>query len=122
VKRVFINPSKFSKAAFEQACGLYVLKLESLDEVQRRDQEKWSPDQFLVFYGRGRGHEWLFKRLRDTFAHGHFSSSKRGWITIRHRYKDSHEKTARTRLFGNLKVTTLKKLIGFLDVAAKCTT
>lgn len=114
-KRVDIITSIFSKKTLGNDCGLYVLKLEKLSDIQRRDLGTWSTDEFLIFYSEGRGYECLFKRLRDTFAHGHYEQRKRGWITIRHRYKGHREKVENTRVFGNLKITTLKKLITFLD-------
>lgn len=106
----------FNKKTLWSNCGLYVLKLDKLRDVQWRDQGAWSTDEFLIFYNDGRGYECLFKRLRDTFAHGHYGQSKRGWITIRHRYKD-RSGVENTRAFGNLKITTLKKLVAFFDKA-----
>lgn len=116
-QRVDIISELFSKKALGRDCGLYVLKLDKLTDVQRHDQGKWLTDEFLIFYNKGKGYECLFKRLRDAFAHGHYEQRKRGWITIRHRYKNPHEKVENTRAFGNLKITTLKKLITFLDKA-----
>lgn len=50
-------------------------------------------------------------------THGHYGSNKRDRITIRHRYKGSHDKVENIRAFGNMKITTLKNLIAFLDTA-----
>lgn len=107
----------FNKKMLESDCGLYVLKLDKLSDVQWRDQGAWSTDEFLIFHNDGRGYECLFKRLRDTFAHGHYWQSKRGWITIRHRYQGAREKMENTRAFGNLKIITLKKLVAFLGTS-----
>ena len=115
-KRVSIISSTFNKKILESECGLYVLRLDKLSDVQWRDQGAWSTDEFLIFHNDGRGYECLFKRLRDTFAHGHYWQSKRGWITIRHRYED-RSGVENTRAFGNLKIATLKKLITFLSTA-----
>lgn len=116
-KCVVIIPSRFNKEILWRDCGLYVLKLDNLNDVQWRDQGAWSTDEFLIFHNDGRGYECLFKRLRDTFAHGHYWQSKRGWVTIRHRYQGQREKVKNTRAFGNLKIATLKKLVAFLDTA-----
>lgn len=115
-KRVSIISSTFNKKTLGSECGLYVLKLDKLSDVQWRDQGAWSTDELLIFHNDGRGYECLFKRLRDTFAHGHYWQSKRGWITIRHRYED-RSGVENTRAFGNLKIATLKKLITFLSTA-----
>jgi hypothetical protein len=116
-KRVSINSASYSKSILQRECNLHVLNLRKLSDVQLHDQGKWKPEEFIIFYNEGRGYECLFKRLRDTFAHGHYGQSKRGWITIRHRYKNPREKVENTRVFGNLKVTTLKKLVAFLDTS-----
>ncbi len=116
-KRADIISSTFNKKSLESECGLYVLKLDKLRDVQWRDQCTWPPSEFLIFYNDGRGYECLFKRLRDTFAHGHYWQSKRGWVTIRHRYQGSRDKVANTRAFGNMKIATLKKLVVFLSTS-----
>ena len=118
-KRVSINTSKFNQESLMTACGLNVLKLESLEELQIHDSGPLPPGEFLFFFKR-KGDEYaiLLKRLRDTFAHGHYESTKRDWITIRHRYKERGEKVENTRAFGNFKITTLKRLVAFLDVAS----
>ena len=109
-QRVNIISATFNKKTLESDCGLYVLRLDKLSDVQWRDQGTWSSGEFLIFHNDGRGYECLFKRLRDTFAYGHYWQSKRGWITVRHRYKISRE---------NVKNTTLKNLIVYLDTAEK---
>lgn len=114
-KDVNIISSRFSKKILEQECGLDISMLHDLYDVQQRDEGTWSKKEFLIFYKNGQGYECLFKRLRDTFAHGHYEQSKQGWITIRHRYKDSHNKLPNTRIFGNLRISTLKKIIAFLN-------
>lgn len=116
-KRVDILTSTFNKKTLENICGLYVLRVNKLSDVQWRDQGSWPTGEFLIFHSDGRGYECLFKRLRDTFAHGHYGQSKRGWITVRHRYQNPREKVENTRVFGNLKITTLKKLVTFLDTS-----
>ena len=117
-KSVRILEARYNKQALHDECGLHVLKLCTSDDVQSEVHRKWSPDEFLVFYNDGRGYECLFKRLRDSFAHGHFCSLRRGWITIRHQYKRRNEKI-KTRLFGNMKIQTLKKLVAFLAEPTK---
>ena len=116
-KRVEIISATFNKKTLESDCGLYVLKLDKVSDVQWRDKGTWPSGEFLIFHNDGRGYECLFKRLRDTFAHGHYAQSKRGWITIKHQYKD-RSGIENTRIFGNMKITTLKKLVSFLDQAA----
>ena len=115
VNRIF---STFNNKTLRSDCGLDVQMIDKLPEVQVLDQGIWLEDEFLIFYNNNeRGYNCLFKRLRDTFAHGHYGSNKRDWVTIRHRYKGSHDKVENTRAFGNMKITTLKKLIAFLDTA-----
>lgn len=114
-ERVDIISTTFNKKALERDCGLYVLRLDKLSDVQWRDKDTWPSGEFLFFYNDGKGYVCLFKRLRDTFAHGHYWQSKRGWITIRHRHQAPREKVENTRAFGSLKISTLKKLITFLN-------
>ena len=114
-KQVTIIKESFSKKKLEEKCGLYVLKIDKLSELKRRDQEPWQTGEFLCFYNDGRGYECLFKRLRDTFAHGHYGLYKRGWITIRHRYKGRGDMEATTRAFGRFRTDTLKKLAKYLN-------
>lgn len=116
-KRVDILPDNYNKKTLASKCGIHVLKLDKLSDVQWRDQGVWSPEEFLVFYNEGRGYDCLFKRLRDTFAHGHYWQSKRGWIAVRHRYKTPRDKVENTRLFGNMKISTLRNLVAYLDIS-----
>lgn len=114
-KRVIINSSNFNSKVISRDCGLDVLMISTLAEVHLRECDTWSKDEFLYFLKGESGYSCLLKRLRDTFAHGHFGSSASGWITIRHRYKGRGEKKENTRAFGILRIATLKKLIKFLD-------
>lgn len=118
-KDVSIISSRFSRKILGKKCGLDILMLHKLYDVQQRDEDTWPKKEFLIFYKNdGQGYECLFKRLRDTFAHGHYEQSKRGWITIRHRYKDPHNKSPNTRIFGDLRISTLKKIIEFLNTTS----
>ncbi|WP_146114958.1 hypothetical protein [Malikia spinosa] len=110
VKKVEINPEKFSKKDLAEICGLYVLKIDKLIEMDRRDQEVWPTNEFLYFYGgdKVKGYECLFRRLRDAFAHGHYGSCNRGWVEIRHFYKNRGQEKAVPRVFGRVRINTLK--------------
>lgn len=112
--RVKIIQSVYSKKTLESEVGIYALKAKNLSAVQSRKMANVAKE-WLVFYGQGKGYECLFKRLRDTFAHGHYGSSQRGWISIRHRYKGPRDKSAQTRMQGHLRTGTLKKLVVFLN-------
>lgn len=117
-KRVNINTSGFNKHVLLSECGINVLMVESLDEVQLHDLGPWPEDDFFVFHrGKGSGYTVLFKRLRDTFAHGHYESNSQDWIAIRHRYKGRGEEVENIRAFGNMQVGVLLKLVAFLDTA-----
>lgn len=107
--RVDIISAKFDKKILHSDCGLDVLRLDTLAEVQLREQDTLPMGEFLIFLRADNGYAGLFKRLRDTFAHGHYGLNDQGWITIRHRYQE------KTRVFGNLQISTLKKLVAFLD-------
>lgn len=108
-KRVDVISSKFDKKILHTDCGLDVLMLDTLAEIQLREQNTLSAGEFLIFLRTDNGYAGLFKRLRDTFEHGHYGLNEQGWITIRHRYQE------KTRVFGNLQISTLKKLVAFLD-------
>lgn len=110
-KRVDIISSKFDKKILHSDCGLDVLMLDTLAEIQLREQNTLPAGEFLIFLRTDNGYTGLFKRLRDTFAHGHYGLNEQGWTTIRHRYQE------KTRVFGNLQISTLKKLVAFLDTA-----
>lgn len=118
-KNVNIISSRFSKEKLANECGLHILMLRNLYDVQQLDDSTWPKKEFLIFHNDGRGYECLFKRLRDTFAHGHYEQNKRAWITIRHRYKGSRDKSPNTRVFGDLRISTLQKMITFLDTTAQ---
>ncbi len=96
-EHVDIITSKFDKKILHSDCGLDVLMLDTLDEVQLRDQDAWPIGEFLIFLRKGSGYAGLFKRLRDTFAHGHYELNEQSWITIRHRY----QKNSDIRKFAN---------------------
>jgi hypothetical protein len=108
----------FDKRFLDTELGLLVLRKNRLREMDAAEaQFSKHPDEFLVIYREGPGWSTVFKSLRDMTAHGDFSSHKRGWITIRHRYKGPREKFASTRLFGSLKFQTLKALVQFINVS-----
>jgi hypothetical protein len=112
---ISIIPETFSKKSLHTSVGIRVELVRKLSEVERRYSSPWGADEFIVFYVEGKGYESLFKRLRDTFAHGHYGSDKRGWITICHRYKGRSEKQENARLYGRLKQSSLKQLISYID-------
>lgn len=117
-KRVKINGTTFNVNALYSTCRVDAKMLETLDDVQMLDKNIPSNEEFIAFLkSPGGGYSCLFKRLRDTFAHGHYESNVKGWITIRHRFKGKGDSVERTRAFGNLKITSLKKLVAFLDTA-----
>lgn len=113
--QVSIIQGNFSKKIISTTLGLRVEKLKKVSDVEQRSSSSWGPDEFLVFHGEGQGYESLFKRLRDSFAHGHYGLEKRGWIIIWHKYRGRSEKCETTRLYGRLRQTTLKQLVGYLD-------
>lgn len=110
----------FSKRTLDAELGLLVLRKNKLHEMNAAEaQFAKHPDEFLVIYREGPGWASVFKSLRDMTAHGDFASHKRGWISIRHRYKGNREKVESTRMFGCLKFQTLKALVQYIDVAQK---
>ena len=62
----------FNNKTLRSDCGIDVIMLASLDEIQLRDQDSWPTNEFLLFQKKGGGYARLFKSLRDTFAHGHY--------------------------------------------------
>lgn len=113
-ERVDIISSKFDKKILHSTCGLDVLMLDTLGDVHQCEQDIWPTGEFLIFLRTDNGYSGLFKRLRDTFAHGDYGLNEHNWITIRHRFQE------KTRMFGTLQITTLKKLVVFLDKANPC--
>ena len=116
--RLKAKAGNFDKRFLQSELGLLVLRKSKLPEMEAAEpQFAKHPDEFLVMYREGPGWSSVFKSLRDMTAHGDFASHKRGWITIRHRYKGTREKVESTRLFGRLKFQTMKELVQFINVA-----
>lgn len=113
-RRVLINPTTYAKQVLDKEVGLYVSKLRKLSDLQSIKKQDM-PKEYLAFYCQGRGYESLFKRLRDIVAHGDYGSPKRGWVQIQHRFKGPRDKQKQTRAIGQLKISTLRNLVRFLD-------
>jgi hypothetical protein len=114
--RLKARAGNFDKRVLGSELDLLVLRKSKLAEMDAAEaQFAKNPDEFLVMYREGPGWSSVFKSLRDMTAHGDFASHKRGWVTIRHRYKGPREKSESTRLFGNLKFQTLKGLVQFIN-------
>ncbi len=116
-KKIFINQGDFNKKCIEGIGGIEVINVRKLSDMERFVNSYRGAGESLIFYTEGRGYECLFKRFRDSFAHGHYGSDKRGWITVWHRYKGGKDGMEVTRLFARLRQTTLKELVDFLDLS-----
>lgn len=121
--RVSFVAQKYHKATIKKAVfGLAVEKRKNLAEVQLLENEQsfGSSEEFLVFYyDKGTGYGCLFKRLRDAFAHGDYGLPRSNWIEIRHRFKGRNDKEELTRIFGRLKISTLKNLVTYIDTSSR---
>lgn len=123
--RVSYVAQRYHKATIKKAAsGLTVEKRNNLAEVQLLENEQsfCSSEEFLVFYYEkrtGHGYECLFKRLRDAFAHGDYGLPRSNWIEIRHRFKGRNDKEDLTRIFGRLRISTLKKLVAYVDTTLR---
>ena len=107
----------YAPKTLEAACPpLQIMMLDTLDKVEDESKKQGNNlnDEFLVFHRATKGYECLFKRLRDTFAHGHYTQQKSDLIEIMHKYQGTKDKTERIRIFGQLKITTLESLVSFL--------
>lgn len=113
-KRVQINKARFSRQCLEAGLGFRVENLRKISEVEARVGSLKSSEQILIFHVQGKGYECLLKRLRDSFAHGHYGKGKSNWITINHRYKGRNDKRESTRLFARVKQSKIKELVEFL--------
>jgi hypothetical protein len=114
---VRINQKKFNKKELNDFFGFEILSMRKLTEVQNATAGKKISGEFLIFYVEGKGYECLFKRLRDTFAHGHFEKGKRGWLTLCHQYRGENNKKEQVRLYGQISYSSLKKMVNFLDLS-----
>jgi hypothetical protein len=115
-RTVQIRSDVYSKKALEDELGLIVLRKNNLTELRIVAAEyRNQADEFLIFYCDGKGYAALFKRLRDTVAHAHYTVGRRGWITLHHQFKARAEKTSRVRLMGRLKFVTLQSLVHFMN-------
>ncbi|MBK7520497.1 MAG: hypothetical protein IPI75_10200 [Gammaproteobacteria bacterium] len=115
--RVRVKPGNFSRKVLEKSLEIFVLRIDSLADLRAEEDKPAPTKEHLVFLRGKSGYKGIFKRLRDTFAHGDFGSPEDGWIEIRHRYKQHREKIEQTRVFGKLKVDSLKRLVSFLEVS-----
>jgi len=111
-----IRPSIYSKKAMADELGLHVVKKNKLADMQTVEAEYRSlAGEFLVFHADGKGYDALFKRLRDTVAHAHYTAGRGGWITMHHQFKGRGETKPTVRLMACMKFTTLKSLIQFIN-------
>ncbi|MFH6563282.1 hypothetical protein [Aeromonas caviae] len=121
-KQVQINSARFNKKAISEQCGLELVGKKKLAEIeqqlgQRGVQNKNRQEQ-IVFYYKDSCHQSLFKSLRDVVAHGHYGQPQNGSVAIFHCYQGPRDKQPRVRIFGQCKVSSLRKLIRFLDTAS----
>lgn len=75
-----------------------------------------SSDEFLMFYSDVKGYFSLFKGLRNVVAHADYSASTPQWIQLRHEYKARGSKNVKLRLFGQMRFSTLKKLVQYISL------
>lgn len=116
---VSICKDVYRQAAIQSSLGIEVLKFDKLCDLQAHEpQIARSKSECIAFYCDGKGYEALFKRLRDTTAHAHYSQQPSSWILLRHAFKGRGERKAKLRLIGRMKFTTLKRLVSFLKVMA----
>lgn len=107
----------YSKSAVEMMLGLLALKKNKLGELQPlQEQLRKYKGEFVAFYCDGKGYEVLFKRLRDSVAHAHYTQGSPGWIKLHHRFQGRGERVPKLRLLGNMKFTTFKRLVAFVNV------
>jgi hypothetical protein len=115
-RTVQIRSDVYSKKALEDELGLIVLRKNNLSELRIVVAEYSNQaDEFLIFYCDGKGYAALFKRLRDTVAHAHYTVRRRGWITMHHQFKGRGERKPTVRLMASMKFTTLKLLVQFMS-------
>ncbi|MEQ1488092.1 MAG: hypothetical protein ABL920_06340 [Methylotenera sp.] len=120
-ERVRYVDKRYHKATLKKVIGLTVEMRKNLPDVQSLENEQGfgCSEEFLVFYNdKGTGHECLFKRLRDAFAHGDYGSPSLKWVEIKHRFKGRNDKVELTRIFGRLKIQTLKNLVAYIDTSS----
>lgn len=113
-----ILDKKYNKGVLKQNCNVLVERMDSLSLVDNFvKNSNLQSEEFMVFYcDKGMGYACLFKRLRDAFAHAHFHSPRNNWVEIGHSYKGRSDRLA-TRLFGRLKIASLKKLVAYIEVS-----
>ncbi len=113
---VHLRSEVYNKRAIERALALYAIKKTRLDEMQSvAAQYGQHAGEFVVFYCEGKGYESLFKRLRDTVAHAHYTQDRFGWITLLHQFKGRGELKPTVRLMARMKFATLKRLVAFIN-------
>lgn len=114
VDRARVTKATFDRKWLSDSIGFDFTNLKTLPEVKEAESQNCEDQEFLVFHIDSKGYECLAKRLRDTFAHGHYEETTKGMVTIRHRFKGRNDKVPMTRIFGRIRVANLKRLIGFL--------
>lgn len=101
-------------------CGINVVSVTTADELTSKETEAISTDfikaGYLYFFNKGNkyvpaGYPCLMKRLRDTVAHGDYSSPAKGWMTIRHVYN------GKIHIFGQIEIDRLRMLVDFMNTS-----
>ena len=114
------RPGVYSNAALDSALGLHALKKKTLAELQTlAPQLKKQPGEYLAFYCDGKGYEVLFKRLRDSVAHAHYTQPRRGWIKLSHGFQGIGDRKPKLRLIAHMRLETLKRLVAFINVGSR---
>lgn len=92
-------------------CGVSLVKVETLRDVEAAFAARTARDkteQYLVFHSSDQALKGLFGLLRNCVAHAHYSNPRRGWIAFHHQHQ------GKTKLFGQLRFSSLKALIAQL--------
>lgn len=111
---------KFNARKALAACGSHIVAIDRAEELSAQESAALPTDfeanGYLYFLnqngkGFGSGYPCLMKRLRDTVAHGHYTSEANDWIKIRHVFNE------RTHIFGHLEMTKLIALVEFMNTS-----
>jgi hypothetical protein len=113
------NHDIFNTKKVLEACGAHVVAISALKDLATKEATdlpaEYVDEGYLYFFNaQGKdyssGYSCLMKRLRDTVAHGHYTSDTKNWIKIRHVFNE------KTRIFGHIEMKKLKALVKFMDV------
>jgi hypothetical protein len=112
---VKFSNDKFKTAPTKEKHGIEIRYAKTLEDTEKI-KCPYSSGEFLVYHcGKhntkpfNEHYKYLLKTLRNVVAHADYQQGPKGWLQISHRYHD------KLKIHGKMKLSTLKKLISYIN-------